>query len=326
MFIIGVDVSKRKLSVALYLDVQRERFRTKVLANQPGVGQELLDWAWRQARCAPEQLHVVLEASGSYHETLALELYRAGASVSVVNPARVREFANGLSFKSKTDQRDSVVLARFGQLTHPQPWTPPPEEALELQSLIRRLEAIETDIARTSNRLEAARYATTAAPVLASLREQLAFLNEQHRALRKSIDDHIDTHPKLKSDQQLLLTIPAVGEKTAQRMVALFHTHRFRNAAQSASYLGLDVIEHQSGTSVHKRPRLSKQGPARIRAALYMPAIVACHHNPDVAALYRRLRARAKPPKLAIGAAMRKLVHICFGVWKSQTPYRPLSA
>ena len=89
--------------------------------------------------------------------------------------------------------------------------------------------------------------------------------------------------------------------------------------------MGLVPIEYQSGTSVLKRPRLSKAGDARLRAALYMAAVVATQYNPDIRRLYQRLIAGGKTKMSALGAAMRKLVHICFGVLKHQRPYQPQS-
>ena len=103
----------------------------------------------------------------------------------------------------------------------------------------------------------------------------------------------------------------------------LYHGQRFERASQVAAYLGLIPITHQSGTSVLLPPHLSKAGPAAWRAALYMPALVAIRFNPDVQHLYQRLLARGKAKMAAVGAAMRKLVHICFGVIKHQTPYQP---
>ncbi len=134
----------------------------------------------------------------------------------------------------------------------------------------------------------------------------------------------IDPHPTLQHDHQLLQSIPGVGPVLATFMVALlYHGERFDSAAQVAAYVGLIPVEYQSGTSVRKPPRLSKAGPALLRAKLYWPAVVASRHNPDVRHLYQRLLARGKCKMAAIGAAMRKLLHICFGVIKHQTPYQP---
>src|SRR5262249_8944053 len=137
------------------------------------------------------------------------------------------------------------------------------------------------------------------------------------------IDDHIDRHPQLKADRELLESIPAIGAQTSRHMLSLLQARKFSCAEQSAAFLGLVPIERESGSSVRGRPRLSKAGPPRLRAILYMAAVVAVRHNPHVKALYERLLARGKTKMAALGAAMRKLVHLCFGVLKSRQPYSP---
>ena len=105
-------------------------------------------------------------------------------------------------------------------------------------------------------------------------------------------------------------------------MLAVMHSHAFATAEQLAAYLGLVPIERQSGSSLMGRAKLSKAGPARVRAVLFMAAIVAKQYNPHVKALYDRLLAKGKSKMSALGAAMRKLVHLCFGVLKTQRPYQ----
>lgn len=325
MPIVGVDVSKRKLDSALLIDSERMKVRTKVVANNASGFEQLLAFACRHGRCASEGLHFVMEATGVYHEAAALALHRAGACVTVANPAQVRDFAKGLAVRTKTDAKDSVVLARYGHLAKPKAWAPPPESVLVLKSLIRRIEAIETDIRREKNRLEKAEVANAPAPVRDSLEKSLAFLEAQKAELERLIDDHIDRHPELKEDQALLRSIPAIGPKVARRMMTLLRSRNFKDATQAAAFTGLVPVHHQSGESVRGPSRLSKNGDASVRRLLYMAAVVAIRHNPDVRALYQRLRARGKSKMSALGAAMRKLVHICYGVLKHQRPYQPQS-
>jgi len=246
-------------------------------------------------------------------------------SVSVINPKRLKDFASGLGLKAKNDALDALSIARYGLMLNPERWQPEPPEYQHLKALLRRLEALETDRQRERNRLEKAQVSQTASTeVLASLERSLAFLDAEYQRLRQSIDDHIDGHPILQQDRQYLASIPGIGPALSARMVALLHHgQRFTSAAQFASYLGLIPTEHQSGSSIHKKPHLSKLGPPRLRAKLYMAAIVASRHNPDVKALYQRLIERGKCPMAALGAAMRKLAQICFGVIKNQTHYQP---
>ena len=323
MPIIGIDVSKNKLHCALLSEAGK--LKSKVFSNSPEGHIVLLQWAERLGQCQAVQLHAVLEATGVYHEAIAVALHRAGARVSVVNPAQVKHFAQGLAVKSKTDASDPVVLARYGALVKPPPWEPPPPEITELKALITRLEAIEGTMRRELNRIEKTTITGVPTAVRGSLEKSVSFLKEEKARLEKTIREHIDQHPTLKQDRHLLESIPAVGPKTAWRMLTLLRARTFTRAPQAAAYVGLVPIEHQSGTSVLKRPRLSKAGDARLRAALYMAAVVATQYNPDIRRLYQRLIARGKTKMSALGAAMRKLVHICFGVLKHQRPYQPQS-
>jgi len=299
-----------------------DKRKSKAVSNDRAGLETLSAWLAKQG-VALGEVHGVMEATGVYHEQAAMWLSDAGMRVSVVNPAHVRDFARGLAVRTKTDGTDSVVLARYGALTQPEPWKAPPLEIRELKALITRLEALETDARRELNRREKALVAQAPALVQESLDNHLASLRQEITRLQRAIDDHIDRHPGLKADRERLLSIPAVGDKTANRMLAVLHGRKFASAEQVAAFLGLVPVEHQSGSSIQKRTRLAKNGDAKTRAVLYMAAIVATRHNPHVKALYTRLCAKGKAKMAALGAAMRKLVHLCFGVIKHQTSYQP---
>jgi len=317
---LGIDVSKAKLDCTL-LDPVTDKRKAKVVSNDSAGLDALSVWLAKQG-IALGEVHGVMEATGVYHEQAALGLTDAGMRVSVVNPAQIRDFAKGLAVRTKTDGTDSVALARYGALTQPAPWVAPPLEIRELKALIARLEALEADARRELNRREKALVARAPALVQESLANHLASLNREIARLKQAIDDHINRHPGLRADRERLLSIPAVGDKTANRMLAVLHSRKFTRAEQVAAFLGLVPVEHQSGSSIQKRPRLAKNGDAKTRAVLYMAAIVATQHNPHVRALYTRLCAKGKAKMAALGAAMRKLVHLCFGVLKQQTTYQ----
>jgi transposase len=322
MFFIGIDVSKAKLDCSLLLDVSSGKRRAKTVANSRTGVSELLAWCEKQ-HASNHELHAILEGTGVYHEQAALALADAGVTVSIVNPAQVKDFGRSLGVRTKTDGVDSWVLARYGALLKPRPWTPPAQEARVLQALLSRREAIAQDLQRERNRLEKAEATETPPLIRQSLLDSIAFLERQLAKLQHDIDDHINKHPNLKTDRELLVSIPAVGPQVGNHLLAVIHNHRFQSAEQLAAYLGLVPIERQSGSSLLGRPRLSKAGPARVRAVLYMAAIVGTQHNPHIKALYQRLQARGKTKMSALGAAMRKLVHLCFGVLKTRQPYQP---
>ena len=268
------------------------------------------------------QTHVVMEATGVYHEQAALTLHEGGVSVSIINPAQARDFARSLAIRTKNDCVDSFVLARYAALLRPVLWIPPTPQARALQAMIARADAIKQDLRRELNRKEKTDVVQAPIQIRESLNDSIAFLQNQLKKLQQDIDNHIDRHPELKDDITLLTSIPGVGTQTSQHLLSVIHLHRFDSAERLASYLGVVPVERQSGSSLKGRSHMSKAGPAHLRAVLYMAAIVAIRHNPHVKAHYERLLAAGKSKMSALGAAMRKLVHLCFGVLKSRQPYQ----
>jgi transposase len=324
--IIGIDVSKHKLDCGFFRDLAAGKVKTKVWPNDPQGHRHLVAWSTQNLGVALEQITFVMEATGVYHEALAYALHETGAQVVIVNPARVRDYAKSLAVHSKNDRKDSLILARFG-LTQPwQAWQPEPPAVRELRALLARLTAVEKDLQRERNRQEKAQISAASAQVVHSITVVIAALEAEQRRLKALIDDHIDRHPDLKRDVKLLESIPGVGPILACYLLAVFRSRAFRSARQMAAYLGVVPVEHTSGSSVRGRPRLSKAGSAVIRAKLYMPAVVALRYNPDARATYERLLAKGKSKMSAIGAVMRKLVHLCFGVLKHQKAYAPSAA
>lgn len=319
MFYLGVDVAKAKLDCML-LDGTSGKRKSKVVPNTNAGFAQLLEWLDKQSASKP---HVVMEPTGVYHEPAALALTDAGLTLSLVNPAQLRQFAQGLGLKTKTDKADSTVLARFGQTQQPEPWQPPSRSARTLKALLARRDAVADDLQRERNRQEAADFATTPGEVKASITQSIGFLEAQLKRLEKMINDHIDGDPDLRNKRDLLETIPGVGERVSTSMTALFASRSFERAEQVAAYLGLVPVQWESGSSVHGRPRMSKAGPAHLRKLLYMPAVAARRCNPHIKALGERLLAKGKSKMAVIGACMRKLAHLCFGVLHTGRPYEP---
>jgi transposase len=326
MQFIGIDVSKKRLHGAWLRDPQQALTRPKAVDNSPEGHALLLAWAQHATHAAPGELCFVLEATGVYHEAVALFLHQAGCQVTVANPLHIKRFAESLGIRTKNDHHDGRVLALYGHQRQPKAWQPPPASVRDLRALLRRLEALEEDRQREVNRLEKAQIEGVPSSVIDSLQGMLVTLAKEVERLREQIDDHIDTHSDLKEQRAHLETIPGVGPKLSAWFLALFRLKDFRDAKQAAAFLGLVPIEYQSGTSVLKRPRLAKNGDGRWRARLFLPALTAARYNADIRALYERLIATGKSKMSAVGAAMRKLVHIAFGVFKHRRPYQPQSA
>jgi transposase len=319
MFYLGVDVSKKKLDCML-LNSTNGKLKSKSLSNTKAGIEELIEWLAENK--APEA-HVIMEPTGVYHEPAALALTDAGLKLSLVNPAQLRQFAQGLGVKNKTDKADSTVLARYGDTLKPEAWQAPSKSARQLKALLARRDAVADDLQREQNRQEAVDFGISPEQVKQSILQSIAFLQAELRRLEQMIKDHIDSDPDLRNKRELLETIPGVGTRVSTNLTALFAAKTFNTAEQLAAYLGLVPVQWESGSSVRGRPRLSKAGPSHLRKLLYMPAVVARQWNPHIKSFSDRLIAKGKTKMAVIGACMRKLAHLCFGVVHTGRPYDP---
>lgn len=313
---VGIDVSKNTLDVAL-LKAQGKP-RHKVFANSPVGHRHLLAWLIDNGAAT---VHACLEATGTWADGVALALHEAGHGVSLVNPALIKAFGQSQLKRTKTDKADAQLIARFCQMHQPPLWSPPAPEIRELQALVRRLETLEEMRVMEENRLISG---VTSAEVQTSLKEHIAYLKAQIEKTHRQIKDHIDQHPDLKDKANLLDSIPGIGEATAALLLSeLGDLTQFSSARQVAAFAGLVPRIRESGSSVRGRSRLSKVGSSRLRKSLYFPAITALRFNPLIKALGLRLSAQGKSKMLIIGAAMRKLLHLAYGVLKSGRPFDP---
>lgn len=312
---LGIDVSKENLDVAL---INGGRPHHKVFSNN-GVGHKHLQ-SWLAAQRAG-QLHACLEATGQYGEEVAEFLYQKGYSVSVVNPARIKRYGESKLHRNKTDKADAALIAEFCQRENPPLWEPLPPEVKHLRALVRRLDDLQSTYQQERNR---SLCGEKDAWVQEDLHIHLSYLQERIRAARQAIQRHIEQHSHLLTQQELLVSIPGIGKLTAARLLAeIGDITAFEDAPQLAAYAGLNPKNSQSGSSVHKKTRISKEGRAFLRYILYMPAIVARKHNPIIMEFCKRLAERRLAEMAIVVAAMRKLLHIVFGVLKNQTPFDP---
>ena len=282
--VLGIDIGKAKFHVTLrFGDGTRRR---KACANSPAGCAELLTW---MARHGAGRVHACLEATGAYGELLATTLVDAGHQVSILNPAIIHHYAKSRLSRAKTDPVDADVIADYAAKEHPPTWTPLPREVRDLQALVRRLDALLGMQTDERNRAQAG--ALTPA-VQHSIEAVLGHLEAQ------------------------------IGEATAALLLAELFTKAFTSARQAAAFAGVVPRPHDSGIHTGRRV-MCKLGPGRLRKGLYFPAIAAIRFNPSLQPLARRLRSAGKPPMLIIGAAMRKLIHLAFGVLKSGRAYDP---
>lgn len=313
--VLGIDVSKRKFDVAL---IAQGKVKNKVCSNSPQGFQELHSWLAKQG---VQQVHACMEATGTYGEALATFLVDAGMTVSMVNPACIRGYAQSELTRTKTDKVDAALIARFCEVRRPAAWTPDPQEVRELRSLVRRLSELQEMQRMELNRIEAG---TASKDVQRQLEAHVSQLDDQIKETGDLIKRQMNNHPDLKGQKDLLTSIPGIGDLTAAALLGeIGDFNAFESPRQLVAYCGLDPRERRSGSSVRGKPHLSKVGNARVRKALYMPAIVAWRWNPVVQELCERLVAKGKAKMVAVGAAMRKLLHLAFGVLKNKRPFDP---
>jgi transposase len=312
--VLGIDVAKAKLDLALKL--LNGKFRTRVVANTPQGFADLLAWL---AKHEVVELHVCMEATGTYWEAVAESLADAGFTVSVVNPAQIKAFGAASLVRTKTDRVDARLIAEFCLAQCPQPWQAPSPRLRELRALVARRDALQAMRIQEHNRLEVAREA-----VRSGIEAHLEYLERAIAEVEAAIRQKIDDDPGLKVQHALLDTVPGLGEKTIPVLLSYYGgPPRFTRAKAAAAFAGLDPRQHESGSSVRGKPRLSKIGHALLRKALYMPAMVTMTRTAWGRAFRDRLAAAGKPPMVIIGAMMRKLVHVAFGVLKSEKPFNP---
>ena len=314
--ILGIDIAKKSFTVALYQEHQL--LAEGEFANESPGFKQLRRWLKKKR---VKQLWGCLEATGRYGDELADFLYQQGYQVSVVNPARIQRYAASKLQRNKNDQLDARLIADFCLTQQPELWSPPPAEVRALQEMSRQLVALKEELARQKNRRQAG---FTNQTVLQSIDDHLAFLQRQIDELQQLIHDHIDRFPDLRRHKELLTTIPGIGDISATIILAeIGNIGRFDSAAQLTAFAGLSPAQRLSGTSLRGKPHLSKIGHASLRAALFFPALAAKRSDPALGAFADRLAQKGKKKMVIVGAVMRKLMRIVYGVLKSQTPYDP---
>ena len=276
----------------------------------------LIIWLEKQG---VQKVHACLEATGNYGEDLAIYLHEAGQMVSIVNPARIKGFGQSELIRTKTDKIDAGLIARFCLAMKPGLWSPPSPEIRSLRALVRRVDSLIDMRSQEKNRISTAHES-----VIPLIKEHIGYLDKEIDKIREQIADLIDRDPNLKNKKELLTSIPAIGTATIPRILAeLDDLGNFHHVRELVAFIGLAPRETLSGSSIKGKPRLCKIGHARLRKALYMPALVSIQCNPVMIAFYNRLKEKGKNGKVIVCAIMRKLVHVIFGILKSGKRYDP---
>jgi transposase len=308
---LGIDVSKFKLDVMLLLPDQTH---AASFANTPKGFQALQAWL---VRLHPSP-RVCLEATGTYGLPVAKFLHERGLSVSIVNPMAIHFFGRTQMSRNKTDAHDARLIALYAQQYQPRRWQPPTPTQAQLQQRVRLREQLLESRVLAQQHLE-----STPVPTAKFFRAQIRLLDRQIAALEKQLRESLRSDSKLGQAVALLTSIPGVGLITAVTVLAIMPPmDQLQSARQLAAFAGLTPKQHQSGVFTG-RSRLSKMGHRRLRKALYFPALTALRHNRRIQSLAIRLAQKGKGKMVIIGAAMRLLTHLIFGVLKNQIPFDP---
>lgn len=311
---IGIDVSKAELAVCVMDEAKGVEHATFPNTTK-GFGNLTRYLKKRKA----SGVRVCLEATGPYGEELAEYLHTRDYAVSVVNPVRIKRYAQSQLRRNKTDKLDAAVIADFCRTQEPPLWTPPDPAWVELRALVRHLDDLIGIQVQEKQRLESA----TSATVRAALKDHIAYLQEQMDQVTQQINDHIDQNPDWQHKRDLLNSIPGISDRTSSRLLAeIRDITAFDTVEQLVAYVGLNPRQRQSG-KYKGQVKISKVGNAALRAALFMPARSAKRHNPLVQPLVERMKAEGHCANAITVAVMRKLLHYIYGVLKSEQPFNP---
>ena len=296
---IGIDICKTHLDIYDGRDRRIENTAAGIAAFVGGLVEPQL---------------VLFEATGRYDLALRNGLDRAGIAYVRTNPARARNFARSVGQLAKTDRIDARMLAAMAQTLQPAPTEPVDAERQDLADLHRR----RTQLVQARQR-ERTRRHTASPAILPSITHHIAYLDEQIDQLDSRIGERIAASAALSAAARLLRSIPGIGPVAATALLALLPELGQRPGKAIAALCGLAPINRDSGAWRGKR--CIGGGRADVRKALYMAAVTASRSNPSLAATYKALIARNKPPKLALVAIARKLSVIANAILKSATPF-----
>jgi transposase len=309
---VGIDVAKASLQVCVLSNPVQQQPFSNTKAGWKALDRYLSQW---------DEVWVVMEATGTYGDGLTHYLFEAHYRVSVINPARIKAYGKSQMTRHKTDAIDAHLIADFCRTQQPMLWQPMSAEAEELRELMRHLDDLKQSRQREKNRLEAKPKSKV---VVKQIEQLIGYLDKQIEQATENIRRHIEQHPQLKSQSDLLTSIPGIGFQTSAQILAqLGDLSRFEDVRQVVAMVGLDPTLRQSGSSMNYTVGIARLGHANLRAALYMPAMVAVRCNPLLKVFAQRMVSNGLKPLQVIVAVMRKLLHLAYGVIKNQLPFDP---
>lgn len=325
-FYLGVDVSKATLDSACTYGNREEAL--------PSFGNKKRGWtalgkkAMAEAAAQGEStVHLIIEPTGGYERGFVAHAHSLGWRVTVVNPFYVRRFIQGQGQRGKSDARDALMLTTYGREKQPPAQWQMAENTQELQGLVSRQDDLKKLLRAERNRLKQAQHnPTTAASVRRSIERTIKVLEDEEAALDDDIKQLLSRFEELGEQEALLRTTPGVGLRVAPRLLALFHRFQALTAGQGTAnqlvaFLGLDPQPYDSGTSVYKRPSISRMGDKAGRAGLFMGALGGVRGDNPLRLFYEGLLKRGKAKKLALVACSRKILLWAWAIFNSGQPF-----
>jgi transposase len=302
----GVDVAKDGLKLALRPSGEHRSYAN----DRRGIA------ALRERLAELGCERIVLEASGGYETLVASSLWQAGLPVLVVNPRWVRDYGRSIGQLAKTDRLDARLLAQYAEHAELELRELPDEQTRALKELCARREDLLEMLGAERNRLEHA-----SKPLRRGIERHVDYLEKQLAQIDHDLDQAIKNSPIWSDKRALLRSVPGVGPVLCSALLARLPELGRLNRGEVASLVGVAPVNHDSGKL--RGTRMIAGGRAALRRALYMSAFAAIRHNPRLRAYYEQLRARGKPFKVALVAAMRKLIIILNAMLKTNSPWRP---
>ena len=326
----GCDVAKDTFDVALWemreSEDQRDMKEIPVETferTEDGV-RELLAWADEAIEGCGDSCRVVMEATGKYSTELAMWMLaeRSSLAPAIINPEIACRFIQSLGNRNKTDRTAALGLARCGAERRPVAYEPPSAELAELAEL-RDLSRYRQSVIQIRVAEENRARESTASPAVSRLlKRRIARFIKDEKDIEKEMAKVLEKSSDLEKDAKLLQTVYGVGFITATSILTeLGDLRRFATGRQMTAFAGVCPRNETSGTSVHKRTRMSKKGSSRVRNALYMAAMTAIGTDSELAATYRRLLDKKKTKMAALGAIMRKILILMRAILISGKPY-----
>lgn len=292
---VGVDVSKAKLDFAFADGKQSWEIKN----NQEQIVKELIGRIDH-----PQATIVVMEATGGYEESLVALLHQHQIAVAVVNPRRVKDFAAGIGRDAKTDPIDARVIAFYGQVLKPQAQAAKSADDKKLRGLVERRRQLLDLISQENNRLQQ----TTDEEIRRYIQQSLETLKKQVKVIDQRLETCVQENTEHTRKIEILESVKGIGPVAISTFLAELPELGQLNRGQIAKLVGVAPMNHDSGQTTRRRRTFG--GRSYVRRVLYMATLVATRHNARIQAFYRRLLAQGKPKKLALTAAMRKLLTI----------------